>query len=283
MIFVKIGSIIRMCQIKIERSFFLMSAFRKYRVIIAHCDLDEQRRISGLLEETKLFHVSFVTHSGAECIRRAVRCQPDLIITDTVLADMDGLEVLRQMKLRFSNIKVILLTNRTMFLNNRQALALADLSLSIPYTDLMLVTQAIELMHSRERKFPVQQVSSCIDMILAELNVQRKLKGYRYVKDGIRLAVYNPDVIRCHTGPYGLYSQLCRRHNETYPNVERCIRSLSIHIFTTANLAVLEQYFTQDDLARGHVTNMNLIIILAAHVNNALCALQNQGQDILSN
>lgn len=248
-----------------------MSSAQKYRVIIAHSDPAEQRRISSILEKTKLFQVVFVTHSGEACIRRAVQNQPHLVVADALLSGVDGLEVLQHVKLRCPNTRVLFLTSYHTLMRHRAVSELADYCILTPYSPEVLAARAMEMVQTQpEGLFPERMVSSQTAAELAVLSAPMRLKGYAYVSDGIRLSVLNPEVIHHHVGPNGLYAQLCRRHNECYRNVERCMRTVSDYIFEHAALHTLEQYFTPADLARGRITNLTLISALAAHITETL-------------
>lgn len=254
-----------------EEGAFRMLLAQKYRAIVAHGDPAEQQRISRILEETKLFQVICTTHSGEECIRRTLHSQPDLVIADTLLSGVDGLEVLQQIKLRCSDTRVLLLTGYNMLACHRAVLEMADYCIVTPYAPDILTSRAIELVQTQQKDtFAAHLVSNETAAELAILCAPVRLKGYPYISDGIQLSVHDPDVIHHHIGPNGLYAQLCRRHNETYRNIERCMRSVSDHIFKYASLDVLEQYFTQADLARGRITNITLISTLAARISNNL-------------
>lgn len=250
--------------------FFMLSA-QKYRVIVAHGDPVEQQHISRILEDTKLFQVIFTTHSGEECIYRTLQSQPDLVIADTLLSGVDGLEVLQQIKLRCKNTRVLLLTSYHMLAYQRAVLEMADYCIVTPYAPNILTDRSIKLVQAQlEEPFAAHLVSNQTAAELAILCAPVRLKGYSYINDGIQLSVHDPNVIHHHTGPTGLYAQLCRRHNETYRNIERCMRSVSDHIFKCASLDVLEQYFTQADLSRGRITNITLISTLAARISSNL-------------
>lgn len=254
-----------------------MSAFQKYRAIIAHCDPMEQHRLSRLLTDTKLFQVIFTTHSGEECVGQTLRSQPDIVIADTLLTGLDGLEVLRQIKERCNHTKVLLLTNYDVLMRSRTTLELADYCIATPYDDGVLVTRSIELAQEERETFPYHLVSKRTAATLAAIGAPRRLKGYPYVNGGIQLTVHDPNVLYCHTGPNGLYPQLCRRYNETYRNVERCMRSVSDHIFKNTHLSILEEYFPATVLAHGRITNFALISTLSARITDELRAQKEQG------
>lgn len=249
-----------------------MPAFQKYRAIIAHYDPVEQQHLSRLLMEAKLFQVIFTTHSGEACVGQALRSQPDLVIADTLLTGLDGLEVLRRIKDGCPHTKVLLLTSYNLLMRSRTVTELADYCIATPYSDSVLVARAIEVSQEEREMFPYHLVSERTAATLAVLGAPRRLKGYPYVNGGIQLTVQDPNVLYCHTGPNGLYPQLCRRYNETYRNVERCMRSVSDYIFKNTHLSVLEEYFPATVLAHGRITNFALISTLSARITDELRA-----------
>lgn len=249
-----------------------MPAFQKYRAIIAHCDPVEQHRLSRLLTDSKLFQVILVTHSGEECVRQTLRSQPDIVVADTLLVGLDGLEVLRRIKERCNHTKVLLLTSYTALMRSRTVMELADYCIAAPYTDSVFVARSIELAQEERKDFPFHLVSERTAGTLAVLGAPRRLKGYPYISSGIQLTVHDPNVLLCHTGPNGLYPQLCRRYNETYRNVERCMRSVSDYIFKNTHLSILEEYFPASILAHGRITNFALISTLSARITDELQA-----------
>lgn len=251
-----------------------MPAFQKYRAIIAHGDPLEQQRLSRLLTAAKLFQVILTTHSGEVCVDQALRSQPDLVIADTLLTDLDGLEVLRRIKASCRQTKVLLLTSYNLLARSRAAMELADYCILAPYSDSVLTARAIELAQEEQEAFPYHLVSERTAANLSVLGAPRRLKGYPYVSGGVQLTVQDPNVLYCHTGPNGLYPQLCRRYNETYRNVERCMRSVSDHIFKNTHLSILEEYFPATVLAHGRITNFALIATLSARVTDELRAAQ---------
>lgn len=246
-----------------------MPTAKKFRVIIAHGEPEERRQLSELLERSKLFQVIYSTSNGIECVKKAIRYQPELVITDIVLTGIDGLEVLCRLKATLEKTKVILLTSYQLFLHNRTASERADYTILAPYTGDVLVKRATEMVLAPDHTFSLQAVADETAKLLAEIGAPMRLKGYGPLFDGIQLVAMEPDLIHRH-GPDGLYAQLCSRHHESYRNVERCMRSLGQHIFTRTNLSALQNYFTKSDLEEGGVTNLTLIATLAFHVRKRI-------------
>jgi len=70
-----------------------------------------QRRIAGqLLETVPEWRVMFAS-GGKQAIEMAVRATPNIILTDLVMPDMDGLELLELVKAQFSAVPVVLMTS----------------------------------------------------------------------------------------------------------------------------------------------------------------------------
>lgn len=254
-----------------------MSKGKKYCAIVAYLDLDEQRHITSLLQETQMFDVLLSTSNGTECVRQAILHQPDLVVVDAVLSNIDGLEVLRQIKFHCSRTKVLFLTSYKTLMKDPTVLSYADYSILMPCYPELLATRAISLVRaSLQGEFSVPDILDQATAQLSFLNAPRHLKGYLYIRDGILLSVLDPDILYHHTGPNGLYAQLCRRHQKSYQNIERCMRTVSDKIFQDSLLFTLEQCFPANIIKKGHISNIALISILASRVTDMLRILKNR-------
>lgn len=68
-------------------------------------------RVSGLL--TPIFDVVGSAHSGREMILEAIRLDPDVIVTDISMPDVDGIEAAHQLRVTGSRAKLVFLTIHT--------------------------------------------------------------------------------------------------------------------------------------------------------------------------
>lgn len=252
-----------------------MLAVPKYRAIVAHYDPNEQRRISRLLEETKLFEVILTTCDGEDCVRCAINQMPDLVIAETTLTGIDGLEVLRRLKAACCTTKILILTSHVSFINNDSVLSEADYAILAPYEAKILVERSLETVRGHRKTFSAHLIHTQTTTILANLEAPLRLKGYPYVSDAVQLVVLDSNILYNHTSTNGLYSLLCRRHGVTYKNVERCMRSFGERLFRRSPLKVMEQYFDHSDIVRGRISNLALISVLASKVTEALEAMEN--------
>ena len=82
----------------------------KYRVLIVDDEADSR---DALAELTQRWGYDVQTASdGTEALRRAIEGHPDVILTDLVMPNMDGLWLLRALRAELPDCPVVLLTGR---------------------------------------------------------------------------------------------------------------------------------------------------------------------------
>ena len=76
--------------------------------------VDDEPNIRELVQVALKFHGCSVTTAatGKEALRRAGAGQPDLIVLDVMLPDLDGFEVCRRLRAAGNDVPVIFLTAR---------------------------------------------------------------------------------------------------------------------------------------------------------------------------
>jgi CheY-like chemotaxis protein len=77
-------------------------------------DDDFQHKLIGKLLEKKNYHLVFAS-SGAEALNMMRKAQPDLILMDIMMPDMDGMETMRTLKAipNLAKIPVIMITGKS--------------------------------------------------------------------------------------------------------------------------------------------------------------------------
>jgi len=81
-----------------------------YRVVIADDEVQYRGWLSTLFARHEEFQVVGEASSGAEALQLIETLQPDLVIADLFMPDPDGLEIIRNTKQNYSNIKTILIS-----------------------------------------------------------------------------------------------------------------------------------------------------------------------------
>ncbi|MCA9409275.1 MAG: response regulator transcription factor [Candidatus Omnitrophica bacterium] len=64
----------------------------------------------SLLNKRKEFHIVGYTHKGQELLKLLKNERCDLLITDLCMSDIDGMEVIKEVKAKYKTIKILVLT-----------------------------------------------------------------------------------------------------------------------------------------------------------------------------
>src|SRR5699024_9065922 len=111
------------------------------------------------------FHKIIQAVNGKEALEVAVAQLPDLIISDVMMPEMDGISLTkaRQTAMRTSHIPVILLTARTSLIYKREGLETgADDYITKPFSEVLLRTRIVNLLKIRQvlrEKFQLESLS----------------------------------------------------------------------------------------------------------------------------
>ena len=80
------------------------------RVFIAEDHGVLRAGLRSLLDASGEFKVVGEAEDGAEAIRRITACNPDLVLLDLSMPKMDGISVIKDLKKRYPDIKILVLT-----------------------------------------------------------------------------------------------------------------------------------------------------------------------------
>jgi len=126
------------------------SALKSLNILIVEDDADLLNYLGNSLSD---YHVSFAKN-GLEGYQKATETQPDLIISDIMMPEMDGLEMCQQLKsnLITSHIPIILLTARSLVEQKVEGFEIgADDYIEKPFNDILLLARIKNLIDSRKK------------------------------------------------------------------------------------------------------------------------------------
>ncbi|MFD2328991.1 response regulator [Cohnella sp. GCM10020058] len=83
---------------------------KSIRVLIVDDHKYAREGMRDILSQDPIFQLVAEGTSGREAIALAERWQPDLILMDIQMQDIDGLEATREIKSRFPSVKIVLVT-----------------------------------------------------------------------------------------------------------------------------------------------------------------------------
>jgi DNA-binding NarL/FixJ family response regulator len=82
-------------------------------ILIAEDDPMMQLGIKKMIESHTELKILAIVNNGQEAIQKTFELQPDLVLIDLRLPEIDGIEATRQIKTSLPNIKVMILTCQT--------------------------------------------------------------------------------------------------------------------------------------------------------------------------
>jgi len=96
---------------------------------------DEPAILLGLKDELSEYYATFTAINGAQGMQAALEHQPELILLDLILPDIDGLDLCRQLKEKGADSSIIMLTARDQVVDKVKGLELgADDYITKPFS-----------------------------------------------------------------------------------------------------------------------------------------------------
>lgn len=257
-----------------------MERKRKFmQVVIAHPIPEEQLRIASLLKQEGMFRVRHMTHDGLDCLREVVATQPDLLIIDTVLDKIDGLEVLRRLKeFPLRRTKCLLLTSYQGYLKDHALSLDADYCLLAPFADGVLLEAVRMLMLPSEPSASDRDIDAQTIRLLRDIGVPNRLKAYPYVLAGVRILYRDPGLVRRRRVVKDLYGAVAQHFGVTPLNVERAMRTLSNRAFDKGDRESLTRCFNPADVQQGHIINTDFLVAITRQVTQNLAAASDSSE-----
>jgi two-component system, NarL family, nitrate/nitrite response regulator NarL len=80
------------------------------RILIADDSAIVRRGMAGLLSAETKWDVCGEAGNGLEALQKARELQPDLVLLDVNLPDINGLEVARRLRLEVPNVKILVIS-----------------------------------------------------------------------------------------------------------------------------------------------------------------------------
>ncbi|MCL2588726.1 MAG: sporulation transcription factor Spo0A, partial [Oscillospiraceae bacterium] len=213
------------------------------------------------------------TGDGVEALRLAKETRPDVIILDILLANLDGMDVVR--RLSESGIKAPCIMVSSFHRDNIVAEA-AGLGVSYfmlkPFNLGTLMEKvrhvsgrAVQALSAPMAHVPARQeksLESVVTEVIHEIGVPAHIKGYKYLREAIMLTVRDMEIINAVTKV--LYPEVAKKFSTTPSRVERAIRHAIEVAWDRGDLEVLQKFFgyTVSNI-KGKPTNSEFIAMIA--------------------
>ena len=191
----------------------------------------------------------------------------DLIILDIVMPKKDGIDVLKFMKDNNINKKIIVVTSCNSEITIRSVTELGASYYMLKPVDMNALVEKIKEL-TKENKvnlgFNIDDKNLQVNVthILHELGVPSHIKGYHYLREGIKLIYNNPELIGGITKE--LYPSIAKKFASTDTRVERSIRHAIEVSWNRGNWDLMHDLFGYSvDIDKAKPTNSEFIVTIA--------------------
>ena len=186
----------------------------RIRILTADPNREFCRQLSELMAAEGDMEIIGMASDGLEALERVAELKPDLLLLELVLPKLDGLEVLRRLRERGSQCRVIVLSG---FVNSKviaecsecgaeyfipkpcdvQALItrIRQLSFDLPRTPGV----GVDFRESTEVMHPDADLEEVVTDIIHEIGVPAHIKGYQYLREAIILTIGDMEIINAVT------------------------------------------------------------------------------------
>lgn len=224
-------------------------------VLIANENMEELDEISKKLMSENFGEVDKST-DGEEVLSLLENKTYDLLILDLILPSIDGFEIIERAKQINKSIKIIVISalSSDTFIKRATNLG-ADYYLLKPINLDILSKRINELLNEKTNAimgvnaFVNKEIEEKISNIFITVGIPAHIKGYQFLREAIKLAMDNPDIINSITKK--LYPSIAGKFDTSASKVERAIR----HAIEVA-------------WNRGKIENINSIFGLTVYSNN---------------
>ena len=181
----------------------------------------------------------------------------DLLVVDLVLSEVDGFEVIEKAKQTNKNIKIVVLSALSSETFIKKTMSLGANYYMLKPINMDVLAKRIDDLFNEEQQDKIliskadseKEIEEKITNIFITVGIPAHIKGYQFLREAIKLAMENPDIINSITKK--LYPSIAERFDTSASKVERAIR----HAIEVA-------------WNRGKIENINSIFGLTVYSNN---------------
>lgn len=167
------------------------------------------------------------TNSGRRAVEIAEAVNPDVVVLDVILPEIDGFEVIEKIRVSNPELKIIITSslNSTMFVQKAMNLGVEYFMVK-PVDPAILAKRIAELFLRKDDKKKTAENARIMDEkitnIFLTVGIPAHIKGYYFLREAIKMAVSEPNIINSITKK--LYPSIAGIYETSSSKVERAIR-----------------------------------------------------------
>ena len=196
---------------------------KKETVVVLQNDENEARECAEKLSQT--FDVILATDNAELALDSVRKTKPAFLITTVTLRSADGISVIENAR-KFSpetrSVVISVMSGGELVRQAMEAGAAYYMIKPIDYSTLTKRMLSLINCRNSEKSSAGRVIDERISRIFIGMGIPPHIKGYFYLREGIKLAVESPDIINSKTKR--LYPEIGTKFNTSASKVERAIR-----------------------------------------------------------
>lgn len=230
---------------------------------------DSTLQLAATLRSNRM-EVKLCAKNGAEVLNIIEEKTPDVVVMDAFLQHIDAAGVISRINMKDPSKRPLIIVmsgidnsnfEREMLRNGVDYYFLKPIDAQMVAQRIVQLTSWKDVGVTAHYEEP-QDLTVTITEILHQIGVPAHIKGYRYVREAIKLTVENPEMLNSVTKI--LYPTVAKNFKSTSSRVERAIRHGIETAWDRGDVDVLNSYFgytIQNE--RGKPTNSEFIAMIA--------------------
>lgn len=243
------------------------------KIVVADKNLEFRDNLVRLVEDGQKFSVVGTAENGSELLDMIVRFEPDIVMTEYILPEMDAGVVIREAAARMCKPAFFVFSSFDSDEIKSQMSEMGVKMFTLKPCDPKYLIENVKQYALNVKNFPKQDsarhpiseevdIETRITKIIHEIGVPAHIKGYRYMREAIMTVVKEPEIINSITKQ--LYPSVANAYSTTPSRVERAIRHAIEVAWDRGDVETLNRIFgytVSND--KGKPTNSEFIAMIA--------------------
>lgn len=251
----------------------------RVKILLVDDNKDFCTLITQYIELSNELEIVDVAYDGREAIELLKKGSYDVVVCDVILPYFDGLAIAKFVSGMEKRPKLMLMSAAiTDSVVEAAGQYNVDFFIKKPFALEELVTRIHMIIPRANISFiKSEDVKTKITKMLQDVGIPAHIKGYKYLRVGINMALDNADVLDGITK--NLYPMLAREFATSPQSVERTIRHAIEVAWDRGNVQTLEEYFGWTiNRNKGKPTNSEFIAMLVDKMQIKMAEPEKMGE-----
>lgn len=248
-------------------------------VILADDNVEFSRMLKEYLERSGDMTVGGMAKDGIETLKLVDEIQPDVIILDVIMPNLDGIGVLERLSTRPSEKRPIVVAlsavGKDIFVQKAIELG-ADYYIIKPF-EVEILASRIKQLYAEKAAVNGQpgpsntgtdsvtggrpDTEQIVSTMIKRMGITPNIAGYRYLREAILMCIDRPNFIR--SVSKNIYPALAEKYNTTSRNIDRAIRCAIDSANKKSKYADNPEQARMITIGRSKPSNTQIIAFLA--------------------